>query len=100
MVGLPTVILPTEVHHSVEAWMILVPNGEVVSLQIILIVLTQFLETGPAHVHQVHFHLAACQSFLATFYDILFPATGSHIHLINPTVTVKRQKTLAEDIRQ
>ena len=94
------VVLPTEVHHSVEAWMILVPNGEVVSLQIILIVLTQFLETGSAHVHQVHFHLAACQSLLATFHDILFPATGSHIHLVNPAVTVKRQKTLAEDIRQ
>jgi type VI protein secretion system component VasA len=83
-------MLATEREHPVIARMHDIPEGEVTGMQIVFVVLTQFLETGASDIDELDLHLGGGHAILATLYYILLAATCGLYHLIHSAVAVRR----------
>ena len=69
-----------------------------VDLEVVFVVLEEFLEAGLGHIHQLDFGLGGRRGGRAPLDDILLAATGGLHHLVNSTVAA-RQKVRTEVAR-
>ena len=69
---------------------------QVVGIQIVQIVGSEFLQAASRHIHQLDFHFRTSLSVLAALYDILFAGSSRLHHLIYRPVTVSGQETPAK----
>ena len=93
-------MMSAEVMKLLKPWIIAVPLCQMMALQIVQIILKQFLVTATRNAQKLKFRLCRCLSVTAALSDILLSAACRLHHLVNGAVTIFRKITATEPTRK
>ena len=74
----------------------ILPDSQMMRMQVIKVVGAKLLKTAAGHVHQLDFHFRAGLSILRALHDVLLPRASRLHHLVHRAVAVGRQEAAAE----